>query len=174
MVSDHGLARGQTGRGRSKFAAVALSYSICHFATLCDKTPSRRAPLGTGHRSKDSSPKHAYVINTLFLQNCGCYEFIFGGGRKMPLSPMNGPLSLKKRLSGPLRLGAERGLDLKVRNLRGFSRQKIIRKRGGVQKSMGNKVLWKTGMLIYLPVTSRPLISLQKEAVLSPCNFATI
>ena len=48
-----------------------------------------------------------------------------------------------------------------------------IRKRGGVQKSMGNKVPWKTGMLIYLPVTSRPLISPQKEAVLSPCNFAT-
>ena len=38
---------------------------------------------------------------------------------------------------------------------------------------MGNKVPWKTGMLVYLPVTSRPLISLQKEAVLSPCNFAT-
>ena len=28
-------------------------------------------------------------------------------------------------------------------------------------------------MLTYLPVTSRPLIFLQKEAVLSPCNFAT-
>ena len=38
---------------------------------------------------------------------------------------------------------------------------------------MGNEVPWKTGMLIYLPVTSRPLISLQKEAVSSPCNFAT-
>ena len=38
---------------------------------------------------------------------------------------------------------------------------------------MGNKVPWKTGMLIYLPVTLRTLISLQKEAVLSPCNFAT-
>ena len=38
---------------------------------------------------------------------------------------------------------------------------------------MGNKVPWKTGMLIYLPVTPRPLISLQKEAILSPCNFAT-
>ena len=38
---------------------------------------------------------------------------------------------------------------------------------------MGNKVSCKTGMLIYLPVTSRPLISLQKEAVLSPFNFAT-
>ena len=48
-----------------------------------------------------------------------------------------------------------------------------VRKRGGVQKSMGNKVPWKTGMLIYLPVTSRPLISLQKEAFLSPCIFAT-
>ena len=49
----------------------------------------------------------------------------------------------------------------------------LLRKRGGVQKSMGNKVPWKTGVLIYLPVTSRPLISLQKEAALSPCNFAT-
>ena len=48
-----------------------------------------------------------------------------------------------------------------------------FRKRGGVQKSMGNKVPWKTGTLIYLLVTSRPLISLQKEAVLSSCNFAT-
>ena len=38
---------------------------------------------------------------------------------------------------------------------------------------MGNKVPLKTGMLIYLPVTSPPLIYLQKEAVLSPCNFAT-
>ena len=38
---------------------------------------------------------------------------------------------------------------------------------------MANKVPRKTGMLIYLPVTSRPRISLQKEAVLSPCNFAT-
>ena len=28
-------------------------------------------------------------------------------------------------------------------------------------------------MLIYLPVTSRPLIVLEKEAVSSPCNFAT-
>ena len=31
--------------------------------------------------------------------------------------------------------------------------------RGGVQKSMGHKVPWKIGMLIYLPgVTSRPLM----------------
>ena len=30
---------------------------------------------------------------------------------------------------------------------------------------MGNKVPWKIGMLIYLLATSRPLISLQKEAV---------
>ena len=38
----------------------------------------------------------------------------------------------------------------------------------------GNKVPWRIGMLIYLPVTSRPLMSPQKEAVsLSPCNFAT-
>ena len=42
-----------------------------------------------------------------------------------------------------------------------------------VQKFMGNKLSWTTGMLIYLPVTSRPLIFLQKEAALSPCNFAT-
>ena len=34
-----------------------------------------------------------------------------------------------------------------------------IRKRGGVQKSMGDNVPWKIGMLIYLPVTLRPLIS---------------
>ena len=52
-------------------------------------------------------------------------------------------------------------------------RLRFIRKREGVQKSMGNKVPWETGVLIYLPVTSRPVISLQKEAVLSPCNFAT-
>ena len=44
----------------------------------------------------------------------------------------------------------------------------FFRKREGVQKSMGRKVPWKTGMLSYLPVTSRPLVSLQKEAVLSP------
>ena len=47
------------------------------------------------------------------------------------------------------------------------------RKRGGVHKSMGHEVPWKTGMLICDPVTSRPLIVLQTEAVLSPCNFAT-
>ena len=35
---------------------------------------------------------------------------------------------------------------------------------------MGHKVLWKTGMLICHPVTSRPLISLQKEAILPPCT----
>ena len=40
------------------------------------------------------------------------------------------------------------------------------------QKSMGNKFPWKIGMLAYLPATARPLISLQKEAVLSPRNFA--
>ena len=51
--------------------------------------------------------------------------------------------------------------------------QKLIRKRGGVQKSMGNKVPWKTGVVICHLVTSRPLIFLQKEVVLSPCNFAT-
>ena len=31
-------------------------------------------------------------------------------------------------------------------------------------ESMGNKVPWKTGMLIHLPATSRPLIFLQQEA----------
>ena len=50
--------------------------------------------------------------------------------------------------------------------------KKKVRKHGGVQKSMGNKAPWKTGMLIYDPVTLRPLIFLQKEAFLSPCNFA--
>ena len=54
-----------------------------------------------------------------------------------------------------------------------MQRKKTLRKRGGVQKSMGKKVPWKTGMLISLPVTSRPVIFLQKEAVSSPCNFAT-
>ena len=48
-----------------------------------------------------------------------------------------------------------------------------FRKCRGVQNSTGNKVPWKIGTLIYLPVTSRPLIFLQKEAVLPPCNFAT-
>ena len=38
---------------------------------------------------------------------------------------------------------------------------------------MGNKVPWKIGMLIYLPVTSRRLIVLQEGVVLSLCNFAT-
>ena len=38
-----------------------------------------------------------------------------------------------------------------------------LRKRGGVQKSIGQRVPWKIGMLIYLPVTSPPLISLQKK-----------
>ena len=51
-----------------------------------------------------------------------------------------------------------------------FVIQAGFRKRGGVLKSMANKVPWKIGLLIYLPVTSRPLIFLQKEAVLSPCN----
>ena len=41
----------------------------------------------------------------------------------------------------------------------------------GVQKSMHHKVPWKTGMLICHPVTSRSLIFLQNEAVLSPRNF---
>ena len=49
--------------------------------------------------------------------------------------------------------------------------------RGGIShwaaKSMGNKVPWKTGVMICHPVTSRPLIFPWKEAVLSPCNFAT-
>ena len=61
----------------------------------------------------------------------------------------------------------------RVESLRTANRDSRLRKREGVEKSMGNKVPWKTGMPIYLPVTSRPLISLQKEAVSSPCNFAT-
>ena len=48
-----------------------------------------------------------------------------------------------------------------------------IKKRGGIQKSMGHKVPWNIGMRICHPVTSRPLIFLQKEAVLSSCSFAT-
>ena len=40
-------------------------------------------------------------------------------------------------------------------------------------RNPGNKVPWKTGIPIYLHVTSRPLIFLQKEAILPPCNFAT-
>ena len=65
-----------------------------------------------------------------------------------------------------------------------------LRKREGVQKSMGNKVPWKIGMLLHLPVTSQPRIFPQKEAFylpvtswhpfdslhsqfLSPFNFAT-
>ena len=44
---------------------------------------------------------------------------------------------------------------------------------GGIQKSMGHKVPWKTGMLICHPVTSRPRAFLQKKSVLSHCNFAT-
>ena len=62
------------------------------------------------------------------------------------------------------------GLGSRVSSCEGLVK---LRKRGGVQKSMGNQVPWKTGVLIYLPVTSRPLISLQKGAFLSPCNFAT-
>ena len=46
-----------------------------------------------------------------------------------------------------------------------------IGKRGGAQKSMGHKVPWKIGMLICHPVTARPLIFLQKEAILSPCKL---
>ena len=59
--------------------------------------------------------------------------------------------------------------------------------RGGLRaqnKELSEKAEWsrnpwatklhgKTGALIYLPATSRPLIFLQKEAVLAPCNFAT-
>ena len=39
-----------------------------------------------------------------------------------------------------------------------------FRKRIGVHHSMGHKVPWKTGILIYRPVTSGPLGFLQKEA----------
>ena len=48
-----------------------------------------------------------------------------------------------------------------------------IRKREGVQKSIGREVPWKIGVLICHSVTSRPLICPQKEAVSSPDNFAT-
>ena len=44
-----------------------------------------------------------------------------------------------------------------------FKENGKVRKRGGVQKSMGNKAPSKTGMLIYLPVTQRPLISLCRK-----------
>ena len=46
-------------------------------------------------------------------------------------------------------------------------------KHGGVQKSMGRRVPWKIGVLICHPVTSRSPIFPQKEALLTPCNFAT-
>ena len=42
--------------------------------------------------------------------------------------------------------------------MRGLSLFGLIRKRGGVQKSMGRKVAWNTEMLIYLRATSRALI----------------
>ena len=38
---------------------------------------------------------------------------------------------------------------------------------------MSNEVPWKIWMLVYLAATLRPLIFLQKEEPLSPCNFAT-
>ena len=63
--------------------------------------------------------------------------------------------------------GRHKGRHLKIALRCDILRQKVhlnFRKRGGVQKSMGNKVPWKTGMLMYLPVTLRPLIALQKEA----------
>ena len=47
------------------------------------------------------------------------------------------------------------------------------RKRGGVQKSMGNKAPWKTGMLINLPVTFATTHFPAERSILSPCNFAT-
>ena len=46
-------------------------------------------------------------------------------------------------------------------------------KLGGVQTSMDHEVPWKTGRMMCHLVTSRPLIFLQKEAILSPCIFAT-
>ena len=62
------------------------------------------------------------------------------------------------------------GGDVSFALLLGFGNSYTIRKRRGVQKFMGNKVPWKTGMLIYLPVTLRPLMSLHEEEVLSPSN----
>ena len=43
----------------------------------------------------------------------------------------------------------------------------------GNAEGPSHKVPWKIEMLICHPVTSQPLISPQKEEVLSPCNFAT-
>ena len=86
---------------------------------------------------------------------------------------------LKISISGLVFRRPERGSEWKhhSRLKMSFRIESLIfqsfRKGGGVQKSMGNKVPWKTGMLIYFPVTSWPLISLQKEASLSPCIFAT-
>ena len=45
---------------------------------------------------------------------------------------------------------------------------------GGVQKSSGHKVSWKTGVLSCHPVTSRPPTHVPAErTVLSPCGFET-
>ena len=44
---------------------------------------------------------------------------------------------------------------------------------GGVQKSMGREVPGETGLLIRLPVTSRPSIDRLHSEFSSPCNFAT-
>ena len=52
-----------------------------------------------------------------------------------------------------------------------FQFSKDRKRRRGVQKSMGNKVPWKIGSLIYLPVTSRPFISLEKVATSPPPNL---
>ena len=45
---------------------------------------------------------------------------------------------------------------------------------GSRNPHVGRRVPWKTGMLLCHLATSRPLIFQQKEAVLSPCNFALV
>ena len=71
--------------------------------------------------------KKANIINTLFLQNWGFYEFTFLRDGpyffkdQCPLCPMNGPLSFKNGLAGPLRLRASGVGTFKVRSLRGFA-----------------------------------------------------
>ena len=50
-------------------------------------------------------------------------------------------------------------LSLEIKNFKG----------GGVQKFMDSKVPWKTGVLIYLPVFSQPLVFLAERS----SNFAT-
>ena len=95
-------------------------------------------------------------------------------------APLHNEMASRKCLNSKAKLGTKNApkCPRKIVSLcsavyRLFTSTFWFRKRWGVQKSMGHKVPWKTGMLIYLPVTSWPLISLQTEVVLWPCNFAT-